>query len=225
MALRNALLALAAVCALYGIAKGGGARPRLPPWRVLAPIVAWTAWCVASVAWSVEPAYSISELRPGLLYPSIAFLRVLRGHDGCRRHRSLGMGPFRGARHPGPRGGLPDGHHGNGGIPQRWHGDAGGYATHVVLALPLLAWAFLRTAPQARATRLALGAVALLTLVVTSWNDNRIAWVALAGMTVLAVFLSRDSLAGPQRARIIAFAAAALVAFSALFVLAIHQRA
>lgn len=223
-ALRNVLLALAAVCVLYGIAKGAGTRPRLPSWRVLAPILAYSAWSAASVAWSVEPAYSLSELRPGLLYPFIAFLVFfsvttdVSGIDCWAWSLSAGLAIL--------------------GIvaatqmivtgwwdPQRWHGDAGFYATHVVLALPLLAWAFLRTGPASRGTRVAFAAIALLTLMVTSWNDNRIAWVALAAMTLLAVFLSRDVLVGPQRARIIAFTAAALIAFAILFVLAIQQRA
>jgi O-antigen ligase len=108
--------------------------------------------------------------------------------------------------------------------PQRWHGDAGFYATHVVLALPLLVWAFMRTAMAARGMRIALAGIAVLTLVVTSWNDNRIAWVALAAMTVLAVLLSRRSLAEPQRARIVAVTAAALIAFGVMFVVSLQQR-
>jgi len=67
LALRNALLGLGGACLLYAAAKGQLPRPRLPPWRVLLPILAYGAWSVASVAWSVDPAYSRSELRPGLL--------------------------------------------------------------------------------------------------------------------------------------------------------------
>ena len=221
--LRNSLLGLAAACALYAAAKGFVTRPRLPPWRVLAPIVAWTSWCIVSVAWSIEPAYSVSEFRPGLLYPLIAFLLFFAvtadvaaidrwALSLCAGLATLGLL----AAAQMAMTGWWD--------PQRWHGDVGSYATYVVLALPLLAWAFLRTGPHERGMRLALGATAVLTLVVTSWNDNRIAWIALAGMTVIAALLSRGSLAGPQRARIVAFTAVAIVAFAALCMLAIHER-
>ena len=74
VALRNGFMALAAACLLWAASRGGLARPRLPPWRVLAPMLAWGAFCVASLAWSNDPAYTRSELRPELLYPFAAFL-------------------------------------------------------------------------------------------------------------------------------------------------------
>ncbi|HEX4943297.1 MAG TPA: O-antigen ligase family protein [Usitatibacteraceae bacterium] len=222
-ALRNALLGFAAACVLYGSAKGMVARPRLPSWRVLAPILAYGAWSIASVAWSVEPAYSLSELRPGLLYPFIAFLAFFAATPSVAAIDRWAWSLSAGLAALGLVAGAElvlDGWW----DPQRWHSDAGYYATHVVLALPLLAWAFLRAGTAFRGARVVLAAVAVLTLVVTSWNDNRIAWVALAAMTLLAVFLSRASLAGPLRSQVVAFTAAALIAFSALFVLSIQQR-
>jgi len=223
-ALRNAFLAGAALSLAYAAAKGALVRPRLPPWRVLAPMLAYGAWCLASVAWSVDPAYSRSELRPGLLYPLIAFLAFfaattdIAAIDRWSWSLSAGLaGLGLAAVAEVVLNGWWD--------PQRWHGDVGFYATHVVLALPMLAWAFLRAGPAALATRTALAAIALLTLVVMSWNDNRIAWIALAAMTALAVFLHRDRLAGPRRGWIIGGTVAAMIAFAALFALSLEQRA
>lgn len=223
-ALRNALLALAAILVVVDVFRGTAPRPRLPAARVLVPMLAYGAWSVASVAWSVDPAYSASELRPGLLYPFIAFLVFfVATTDAAAIDRwawSLAagltaLGIVAAAQM------VLDGWW----DPQRWHGDVGFYATHVVLALPLLAWAFLRTAPGSRGRRVALAAAALLTFLAMSWNDNRIAWVALAAMMVLALFVLRDDLSGPVRTRMLAVAAVALVAFAGLFAFSLEQRA
>lgn len=219
-ALRNALLALGSIAVVVAIAKGEGTRPRLPPGRVLAPILAYAAWCIFSIGWSVEPAYSAGELRPGLLYPFIAFLAfhaITQDPDGLDAW-SWGLAASLGTLAVAAIAqvflfGWWD--------PQRWHGDAGSYATFVVLAMPLLGWAFLRAGTGAR---VALAAAALLTFVVTSWNDNRIAWVALAAMTVLAVALLRRSLEGPRGKKVLVFTAAAMVAFAALFALSLEKR-
>jgi hypothetical protein len=222
LALRNSLLGLAAACLLHAAANGRLARPRLPPWRVLVPMLAYGAWSVASVAWSVNPAYSASELRPGLLYPFIAFLvffAATRGAGDVDRWAwslSAGLAALGGAAVllVATTGWFD---------PERWHGDTGFYATHVVLAMPMLAWSWLRTG--SRGARIALAAAALLTLVVTAWNDNRIAWIALAAMTLLAVALVRGLPGGPRRNATLALAAAALAVFAALFAWSVQQRA
>jgi len=223
-ALRNGLLAAAAACVLYGAATNALATPRLPPWRVLVPILAYCAWSIASVAWSVDPRYSMSELRPGLLYPFVAFLvfhavtTQAADIDAWAWSLSAGLAALgvaavaqlamTGWWEPG-----------------RWHGDAGFYATHVLLAAPLLAWLFLRCAPAARGRQAALAAIAAFTLYVTSLNDNRIGWVALAAMTALAVGLSWQSLPGRRRTWILAVTAGALLVFALLFAASIQQRA
>lgn len=224
VALRNAFLALAGACAVLAAAKGILPRPRLPAARVLAPMLAYGAWCAASVAWSVDPAYSASELRPELLYPFVAFLVFfavttdLAALDRWSRGLAAGLaGLGAAALAQVALEGRWD--------PTRWHGDVGSYATHVVLALPMLAWAFLRSGASSRAGRAALAATAALTLLLTSWNDNRIAWVALAGMTLLAAFLYRPTLPGRAGSRILAAAAAATIAFAALFALSVQDRA
>jgi O-antigen ligase len=224
LALRNALLGLGGACLLCAAARGQLAGPRLPPWRVLLPILAYGAWSVASVAWSVDPAYSLSELRPGLLYPFIAFLvffaatRDAGDIDRWAWSLSAGLAALGAAAlFLVATTGWFD--------PERWHGDTGFYATHVVLALPMLAWAWLRAGPGGRSTRIALAATGVLTLVATAWNDNRIVWIALAAMMILAFAFSRDLLSGPRRPAALALAAAALAVFAALFAWSLQQRA
>ena len=223
IALRNGFLALAAACVLASQALGGLARPRLPAWRVLAPMLAWGGWCVASVAWSVEPAYTLSELRPELVYPFVAFLLFFAATPDadtvdrwawslCAGLAVLALAAVAQVA----AGGTWN--------PKRWHGDVGSFATHVVLALPLVAWAYLRAAREARLLRAALVATALLTLVVTSWNDNRIAWLALAGMTVLAALLAGPALARSHRKRLAVAAIVALAAFGVLFAVSLQSR-
>lgn len=222
-ALRNALLAAAAACVLYGVATNAVARPRLPSWSVLAPIAAYCAWCIASVSWSVDPAYSMSELRPGLLYPCIAFLVFHAVTAGAAEidlwawSLSAGLAALGAAAVAQlvMTGWWEPGH---------WHGDAGFYATHVLLAAPLLAWLALRSGPAARGRQGVLAATALLTLYVMSWNDNRIAWVALAAMALLAVALSWPALPAPRRTRILAVTAGAMLAFAVLFAASLEQR-
>jgi O-antigen ligase len=223
IALRNGFLALAAATLLVSAAKSDRPRPRLPPWRVLAPMLAWGGWCIASVAWSVEPAYSLSELRPELLYPFIAFLLFFAATPDARALdrwawavaaglaalaiAAIGQAALDGAWDP-----------------KRWHADTGSFATHVVLAQPLVAWAFLRAAPGARLARAALAATALLTFLVMAWNDNRIAWVALAGMVLVASALAAPEIAPARRARFALAVLVALAALAALFSLSLHSR-
>lgn len=221
--LRNSLLGLGAAYLLYAAAKGQLPRPRLPPWRLLVPILSYGAWCAASVAWSVNPAYSISELRPGLLYPLVAFLVFFAATSDAGAIDTWAWSLSAGLAALGlaavaqvVTSGWWD--------PKRWHGDTGFYATHIVLAMPMLAWAYLRAGSRKRVAQIVLAATALLTLVVTAWNDNRIVWIALAAIVVLVFALSRDLLSGPRRHAALAFVATALAVFAALFAWSIHQR-
>jgi O-antigen ligase len=57
-----------------------------------------------------------------------------------------------------------------------------------------------------------------------TWNDNRIAWVALAAMATLAVLLAWKTLPAAQRTRILAVTVLALLAFAVLFISSVAQR-
>ncbi len=137
-------------------------------------MLAYGAWSAASVAWSVNPAYSLSELRPGLLYPFVAFLAFFAATPDARAIDRWAWSLSAGLAALGLAAvaqvattGWWD--------PERWHGDTGFYATHVVLALPLARLGLRAGRLRPRGLRAGLAAATALTLVVTAWNDNRIA--------------------------------------------------
>ncbi|MBL0142090.1 MAG: O-antigen ligase family protein [Betaproteobacteria bacterium] len=81
--LRVALLAVAAL-ALGHLAFHHG-RDRLapaPPTFVSIPLVLWAALATASLAWSVDPAYTRSELRAEIAYGALAFCVFYFAADG-----------------------------------------------------------------------------------------------------------------------------------------------
>lgn len=224
VALRNVAMTLAGLAGITWLVKRAGDwRCAFPPARILFPIACWSTWCLLSLTWSVDPAYSLEELRPGLLPTLGAFLLfyglTLDFADLDRWAWSLAAGLAVLAlvailQH------LYLGHW----DPTRWHVDGGYYATHVVLAAPMLAWLWLRQETPTAWVRPALLATALATTIATYWADNRVVWIALAVMTITAVALSaRD--AGPaarRRAIVVAIVTTALSA--ALFGLAHQQR-
>jgi hypothetical protein len=72
--LRMALLVVAALA--LGHAAFHHGRDRLapaPPAFVAIPLALWAALATASLAWSVNPAYTLSELRPEIVYAALAF--------------------------------------------------------------------------------------------------------------------------------------------------------
>lgn len=225
IAARNVFLGLAILCLLFAAATDSN-RPgdRLPPLRVLLPIACWSLWCVASVAWSLEPAYSASELRPGLLYPAFAFLVFFAATTEVADIDRWAWSVSAGLALLGLAALVPKLVTGDW-DPSRWHGGIGNYSAHMVLALPLLAWTFLRTRRGAAAVRVLLGATAVLTFAALYWTGNRITWIALALMMVagtpLFVRLPRSL---PYRRQPYIVAGAIAAAFLVLFVMALEQR-
>jgi O-antigen ligase len=225
VAARNVFLGLAILCLLFAAATDSD-RPgdRLPPLRVLLPIACWSLWCVASVAWSVEPAYSASELRPGLLYPALAFLVFFAATtevaDIDRWAWSLSAGlALLGLAAVVPKLATGDWD------PSRWHGGIGAYSAHMVLAMPLLAWTFLRARRRVVTVRVFVAATATVTFAALYWTDNRITWIALALMMVGGT-LVLVRLPGGLRDRRLPFVVAGAVAtaFIVFFVMAVQQR-
>lgn len=193
----------------------------LPPLRLLLPLAAWVTWCVASLAWSVVPRASLDELRPELLTPIAAFLAF---HAATDRPARLDLWATAFAAGLAGLAALAIWQEWALGAwdPRRWHVDVGYYSTHVVLTLPFLAWLAWRSR-QALA-RAALAAVALATLLVTWWTDNRIVWPTLAAMVLLgAVLAARRASSGQRRALALGLALA-VAAAAVLFVAAQHER-
>lgn len=223
VALRNVFLWTAfALLAAWGIRSRGAAIALLPPARLWVPIAGWGAWSALSIAWSVDPALSATELRPELLTPIAAFLLFYAVTEDARTFdwwvAALGVGlavlallAF-----------VPQLVHGSW-DPRRWHVDVGNYSTHAVMTLPLLAWAWLR-AEGLRWARLAIVAIALATVVVTYWTENRMAWPTLAAMAAVAALLASRCQAPGHRRRLAALTLAAIAASAALFFMAQHHR-
>jgi O-antigen ligase len=164
------------------------------------PIVLWAAVCLASVAWSVRPDYSIGEWRSEVVYPLLTFFTLYattRADAAWRASAwSLAAGFLVVA-------GSAASYLWS---PQAWIepgallGDVNHVSTYLVLVAPAFA-AFALQEP-ATASRLRMPLIAGVTLfIVTGWlTQNRTLWLALAVQTTLfaALYLWR---AVPQRER------------------------
>jgi len=197
-------------------------RRHLPPARVLLPIGCWFAWCAASVAWSQDPAYSAAELRPALL-PTLAAFLVFHAATGSPAAldrwawalaASLGLLALGAFAQVAIRGEWDA---------NRWHGGVGPFSSYVVLALPMLAWLWLRSA-HSPARRVALVAIALATLVVTFWTENRMVWPSLAAMALAGAWFALRAGSLHDRRRVVAMAFMVVTALGGVFVMAIQAR-
>ena len=196
-------------------------RSWLPTARIAWPLAAWTAWCALSVAWSVSPAESATELRPELFTPLAAFLAfhavATEPHALDRWIAALAAGLAvlaLGAFWQEAFDGAWD--------PRRWHVDVGYYSTHAALVLPLLAWTWLRHRGSL-AVHAAIVAVGLATLVAVYWTDNRVVWPTLAAMAVVAAVLG-GATSRIARWRLAVWALLAVALAAAFFILAQQER-
>ncbi|HET7730252.1 MAG TPA: O-antigen ligase family protein [Usitatibacter sp.] len=222
VALRNVALTAAALCGLAWLWRRRAAwRAHFPAARLLLPIACWSAWSIASVGWSVDPAYSLSELRPGLLPTFGAFLLFFAATEDYTVVDAWALALAAGLAVLALAAIGQQAVNGSWDA-ERWHVDRGYYSTHVVLALPMLGWLWLRQ--RSRAAHAVLVAIALGTLLVTFWTDNRIVWVALALMAAFAASVSIRHGTPLQRRWVARVAMVAVGALAALFIAAIQQR-
>jgi O-antigen ligase len=165
----------------------GEPRPPSPGRALLAAAGAYAAWSVASLAWSVHPQLTASELRTEIgwnLLTAFAFYVVAAGEAPYRALVAVALATFAVGALVAVGLALSPG----GWDAGRWHAGAGSYSTYVVLVAPLL---LTLVAPPpagfARGWGTRLAALALVGLLVASarWTDNRMVWLALA--TVFAV--------------------------------------
>jgi O-antigen ligase len=220
---RNLCLSLALAGFVWQVVSGAKVRDLIPAPRLLLPIACWSLWCVASAAWSIEPDYSLGEMRPGLLYPAATFLLFYAATTDVETIDRWAWSLTAGLALLGLAAVVPKLVTGEW-DPRRWHAGIGSYATHLVLAMPMLAWTFLRTPHEATATRTLLLAVGACNLAALWWLDSRIAWVALAAMTVLAVAISMRLPGLAPRRRALVAALVVATTFLVLFGLALQQR-
>lgn len=178
------LIALAAL-AFLATARGYELGLRRLPRAFTLCAAAWIALCVASLAWSADRAYTLSELQREVLYGAMAFVVLFSGTRSLRDARiavfailggTLLMGAFEWVRHfaPALRYAI------------KYEAAQGPFSTQIALVAPLLAIAAW-PAPGGLALRprtLALLAAGL--IVAGLATENRMLWLALAGGCVVA---------------------------------------
>ena len=187
--------------------------------------LAWSLLCVASLAWSVDPGYTLQELRRELLYDAIAFVVFFAG---TRRAEELalwmraliaaalvlGVCQWMRALFPG----------------SAWADSIsvspGPFATHIAMVVPLVAIAAWPK-PNGLGWRLpAAIAVCVALLFLGLAGESRILWVALIAAALVAFALFAAGLPRGGRARALAARAflAGLVLLVALMALSTESK-
>ena len=195
---RGGLLVLAAVALCMRLRANLALLLERFPRPVLALFAAWAALSIASLAWSRDRAYSLAELKPELLYPSLAltFFFLAAREDRWRPWWSALMAgtalavaanllqelmPFALSRHA-------------------LDGGPGHLSTHLVLMTPLL-FAMVWPRPWGREHGALALVVALAFVVVAAWlTENRIVWAALGAQLVAGIAAWRVSAHGDPAA-------------------------
>ncbi len=223
---RSLAFATAAACALVVVAGGRRlpeARIPSPGGALLAALAAWSGWAVASLAWSIDPAFTLGEIKSDVLWGLLtAFLFYVAATGGAAR-TLLGAALAGLAFWPALALGLEL-------SPAGWnarlaHMGVVAYSTYLATCAPLLlllAW----PPPagwNARPAALAVAVLLLALLVVTArMSDNRIVWLALGVALTVAVVFGQP---GGTRRRAALAAAVAATLFGLLFVDAMRDRA
>ena len=188
-------------------------------------LLAWAALSTASLAWSVDRAHTLSELRAEVFYGSLAWLVFYLGarlRPAWRAGWFAAMAgtfvvmvvgflqpllPFTISRHP-------------------VDGGAGPWSTHLVLAAPLLLLLALPR-PWGMDRGLAQQAAALLLLLGSAWHTgNRIVWAAfVAQLVVLGLFRGAlPALDAQHSRRLLRLSAIAALAVTLAFAGAVLNR-
>ena len=163
----------------------------------------WIALCVASLAWSVDPGYTLAELRREILYGGIAFIVFFAGTREARDLHLWICTLFAGAFVLGMGEWVhflrPDGFRASG-ISM----GPGPFSTHVAILAPLLvifAWRAPVGMGLGAAAMAALGAALLCAGIAA---DSRFLWVALLSSAVVAfaTFWRKSPPTHPARVRV-----------------------
>ena len=223
--LRATTLFIAAGAAAYIVRSGAMAEVRALPRAVALAYGAWIALCAASLLWTRDLAYSLSELRAQTLYGTLALATFYLAANGAPRWRVWWITIIAGAVTAFAAYNL-----------QRWgilpatrhpiHGGDGAWSTHLVLVAPLLlplAW----EAPWGEHRALPIQVAALALLLFAAWqSQNRIVWAALGVQLLVATMLWRrvPSHDDSRTRRLQALVALAAVAIVAAFALSVVER-
>ena len=187
---------------------------------------AWIALCAASLAWSVDPAYTAAEIKPELVYGVLAFAVFFVAAAGNRElwpkwwafamaggtlafaGRLLqDFAPFEIERHEVDAG-------------------AGPYSTHLVLILPLL-FALDWPPPWGRGHRTRALAALLCVFLAAAWyTGNRIIWIAFGAQLLVGIATWARLPATPREraAMLRRLAVIAAVAFAVAFAASVAER-
>jgi O-antigen ligase len=186
--LRGAMLVIASAALIFGRGRHLLADLRTVPRAVLVTVAAWGALATLSVAWSVAPRFSLSELRGEVLYGLAAFAIFFIAAARLARWRlwwiaivtgTLAVFALLVAQHAGVR--LSR---------HPMDGGAGPWSTHLVLVAPLLLaiawprpWGFDRGV-------VAKFAALLLLMIAAAATGNRIVWAAFATQLAVLIVIS-----------------------------------
>jgi O-antigen ligase len=222
----------AAICAVILFAlsyRADAPRVRLAGPAILAPLLFWALWSVASLAWSVDPAYSRGQLSREVLDSLLVVLIFYMAPYNARALRVLVTSALLSLVAFGLLALVMD-------LQGSWdpglfHNGVGPWSTWLVLAAPLL---FLLVAPQptgfGRRTASLVVALALLLfiIVMARMTDNRIVWIALAAVfgaaSLIAALRWRQPLAQTP-VRFVLPLLALLLVLTLAFVDAVKERA
>ena len=187
---------------------------------------AWLLVCLASVAWSVDPKFSLGEVKPEIVYPVLAFAVFF---VAAARDPSLWPKWWLSAMVGGAtafagqvlQGWLP--------VPLMRHdvdGGDGPFSTHLVLLLPLL-FALDWPPPWGRDHRPRALLVALCLLLVAAWyTGNRIVWLAFAAQLSVGILTWKRLPATPREhaAALRRLALVVAIAFTVAFAASVAER-
>ncbi len=191
-----------------------------PPAFVAIPLVLWAALATASLAWSVNPAYTLSELRPEIVYAALAF-GVFHFAADARRVRLWSAALLAGPPRSRSRTSSASSSRRNA-VPLNSGG--GRFTTHLVMAAPFLAMLAV-DAPAGLGRRPSLLAAGVAVFFVSALaSQNRIVWAAFfVSLATLGLSLA-PSLPHELRRRLFATAGILAVAIAALFALSLEKK-
>jgi O-antigen ligase len=188
--------------------------------------IAWIAICAASTVWSIDPAYTLAQLKPEILYGSAAFAVFFIAAVS----RPAAWAPWWAALMAGAalafagrllQDFLPfeiSSHEVDGGV--------GAYSTHLVLVMPLL-FALDWPRPWGRGHHPRALLVGLALVLAAAWyTGNRIVWLAFVAQLVvgMATWRKLPGTARERSATLRRLAAVAAIAFAVAFAAAIAER-
>jgi O-antigen ligase len=219
------LASLATVAVLAHDRRSDGRSVGLPGAAIPTVVLAWAVWSCASIAWSVDRAFTAGEVKADVLWGVatmaifyVAATRVTGGFDRLAG-TTLGALAFWTALAIGIAGSAL------GWDANPFHRGEGAFATYLVTVAPfawLLGWprpVGVRRGPRAW---IVLGLLLALLVVTARLSENRIVWIAFAAGVVIVV------VAAPRTGARLPLAAAAgllVVGFGLLFADAAQERA